>query len=147
MDTTRLTILYDERCRFCRRCRDWLATQPCLVAVELLGAGSASARERYGDLTEVTDLVVIDDGGQVWTGPDAFVVCLWATARYRSWSYRLSQPGYARHAERFFRHVSKRRGAWGSRLPEDGEEECVSCDDLGLRWEEASERPWLRAGE
>ena len=46
--TARLTILYDERCTFCLRCRDWLATQPCLIPVELLAAGSVGAKRRYG---------------------------------------------------------------------------------------------------
>jgi predicted DCC family thiol-disulfide oxidoreductase YuxK len=136
--STSLTILYDERCRFCLRCRDWLATQPCLVEVELLGAGSTVARERYGAVPWLgSELVVVDERGQVWVGPAAFLMCLWATARYRSWSYLLSRPGYSHHAERFFRHVSKRRGAWGEWLGRKDDEDCASCEDLGL----AEKRP------
>jgi hypothetical protein len=41
---SKLTVLLDERCAFCLRCRDWLAAQPCLVEVELLPAGSVEAR-------------------------------------------------------------------------------------------------------
>jgi predicted DCC family thiol-disulfide oxidoreductase YuxK len=132
-DVSRLTILYDERCAFCLRCRDWLATQPCLVPVELLGAGSAEARRRYGAMPWLgNELVVVDGSGRVWVGPPAFLMCLWATARYRGWACTLSKPGYERHAERFFVYVSKRRSAWGRWLDRD-DPDCSYCDDVRLR--------------
>jgi predicted DCC family thiol-disulfide oxidoreductase YuxK len=130
-----LTVLYDERCAFCRRCRDWLTTQPCLEEVELVAAGSAAARDRYGTMPWLgSELVVVNEAGEAWIGPAAFLVCLWATARYRSWSYVLSRPGLSHHAERFFMHVSKRRdryAAWLGRKDQD----CTYCDDLGFRWD------------
>jgi predicted DCC family thiol-disulfide oxidoreductase YuxK len=132
---TTLTILYDERCAFCLRCRDWLATQPCLVPVELLAAGSAEAHRRYGSMPWLgKELVVVDGSGRVWAGPPAFLMSLWATARYRAWSYTLSKPGAERHAERFFHYVSRRRGAWGSRL-ERRDPECSSCVDARPSWD------------
>jgi hypothetical protein len=48
MERMTLTGLYDERCKFCRRCRDWLADQSVLVEMELLGAGTPEARRRFG---------------------------------------------------------------------------------------------------
>jgi predicted DCC family thiol-disulfide oxidoreductase YuxK len=133
MDAAQLTILYDERCAFCLRCRDWLATQPVLVGVRLLASGSWEAHERFGDVPWLgSELVVADDTGKVWVGPDAFLMCLWATARYRSWSYVLTRPGYGRFAERFFMHVSKRRGRyaeWFGRSDPD----CTYCDDVQTR--------------
>ena len=135
MDTTRLTVVYDERCAFCRRCRDWLAAQPCLVEVELLPAGSAEARRRYGSLPWMgAELVAVDQDGRVWVGPAAFVVCLWATYRYRPWSYVLARPGFSGHTERFFRKVSKRRDRWSDWLGRrEADEECAWCDELALR--------------
>jgi predicted DCC family thiol-disulfide oxidoreductase YuxK len=131
----RLTILYDERCAFCLRCRDWLAQQPCLVEVELLPAGSSVAIERSGALPWAGKvLVVADEQGQIWVGPSAFLICLWATVRYRGWAYRLSRPGWSRYAERFFLHVSKRRGAWGDRLGHVVTD-CSYCDDVKMRWD------------
>ena len=132
----RLTILYDERCAFCLRCRDWLGQQPCLVEVELLAAGSPTAHERYGAVPWLgSELVVADEEGNVWVGPAAFLMCLWATARYRPWAFLLSRPGWSKHAERFFAHVSKRRSAWahwiGRKQPD-----CSWCDDVGLRWDQ-----------
>jgi len=131
MTRTKLTVLYDERCAFCRRCRDWLADQPVLTEMELLGAGTDDARRRFPDAKRRgSELVVIDERGQMWVGPDAFVMCLWATARYRSWAYRLSQPGLAPMAEAFFQLLSKRRESlsdWLWPAPE-----CDECSDLDL---------------
>jgi len=135
--TTRLTVLYDERCAFCRRCRDWLAAQPCLVEVELMPAGSAEARGRYGSMPWLgAELVVVDNQGQAWIGPAAFIVCLWATIRYRPWSYVLSRPGFSAHTERFFRKVSKRRDRFSDWLGGGGaDDDCSWCEELRLRWE------------
>ena len=129
-DTRSLTILFDESCALCRRCRDWLLTQPCLVPVLLLPAGSQEARSRYGDLAPWLgkELVVVDDGGRAWIGPAAFVTCLWATARYRTVSYLLARRGLAPLAEKFFVFVSKRRDRFSwSRPPES---ECSWCEDV-----------------
>jgi len=131
---TILTVLYDERCAICRRCRDWLLTQPCLVEVELLPAGSAEARARYGRLPWLgSELVAIDEQGRAWIGPAAFLTCLWATVRYRSWAYRLSSPTLAPLAERFFWMVSKRRDRWSGWLGRD-DPDCSWCDRVSLRW-------------
>ncbi|MEX0754872.1 MAG: DCC1-like thiol-disulfide oxidoreductase family protein [Actinomycetota bacterium] len=133
--STRLTVVYDERCGFCVRCRDWLAGQRCLVPVELLPAGSGTARRRFGALPWLGDeLVVVDERGRVWVGPGAFLMCLWATARFRSQAFRLSRPGWARSAERFFLYVSKRRSRWGALL--DTKDPRVSwCDEAKMRWD------------
>jgi predicted DCC family thiol-disulfide oxidoreductase YuxK len=135
--TTKLTILYDERCALCRRCRDWLLTQPCLVEVDLLPAGSVEAKERYGALPWLgSELIAVDDWGNVWVGPAAFIGALWATAKYRAWSYRMASPTLAPMAERFFYWVSKRRdrlSSWTS--PEDAD--CSWCDGArrtGTAW-------------
>ena len=126
---TKLTILYDERCAVCRRCRDWLLTQPCLVEVELLPAGSFEAKERYGALPWLgAELIAVDESGAAWVGPAAFLACLWATKRYRAWSYRLAGPTLAPLAERFFWWVSKKRDRWSAWMSPD-DPDCSWCDD------------------
>lgn len=126
-----LTILFDESCALCRRCRDWLLTQPCLVPVQLLPAGSPAARSRYASLGPWLgkELVVVDDEGNAWVGPAAFVVCLWATARYRSVSYFLARPALAPFAERFFLFVSKRRDRF-NRWAGEPDTDCSWCDGV-----------------
>jgi predicted DCC family thiol-disulfide oxidoreductase YuxK len=134
---SRLTVLYDERCAFCLRCRDWLAAQPCLVPVELLASGSDEARSRYDEIPWLgSELVVVDDEGQVWVGPAAFLICLWATARYRAAAYFFAQPRWSGQAERFFMHVSKRRDKWASWLTRhDRPDDCSWCDEVRVRWD------------
>ena len=131
----RLTVLYDERCAVCRRCRDWLATQPCLIDVELLPAGAPAVRERYAAVAPWLgkELVVVDDRGRTWIGPGAFLACLWATARYRAWSYRLAHRALEPFTERFFMFVSKRRRRW-DRWARTDEPDCTWCDELRVGW-------------
>jgi predicted DCC family thiol-disulfide oxidoreductase YuxK len=129
MASTSLTVLYDEKCGLCRRAASWLLTQPCLVEVSLLPAGSAEARKRYGTLPWLgSELVVVDQNGDAWIGPAAFLACMWATARYRSWSFALSRPSLAPRAEQFFRWISKRRDRF-SRWVATDDAECTWCDE------------------
>jgi predicted DCC family thiol-disulfide oxidoreductase YuxK len=129
-----LTVLYDERCRLCRRCRDWLLTQPCFLRVELLAAGSPGARARYGAVPWLgSELVAVDDRGRVWVGPAAFLTCLWATVRFRAWSYRLAGPSLAPLASHFFRLISKRRLRWSSWPDGVDDEKCTWCDRSSIR--------------
>ena len=138
--TERLTIVYDERCTLCRRARDWLLTQPCLVPVELLAAGSAEARRRYRSVEALgSELVAVDDKGNVWVGPAAFLASMWATARYRAWAFRLARPHLAPHAERFFRWVSVKRSRWSSDDPDcawcdGGRTRCLNGHEMSDRW-------------
>lgn len=126
-----LTILYDESCKLCRRARDWLLTQPCRVPVELLPAGAPRVRDRYAWLAPWMgrELVVVDERGRAWVGPAAFLVCFWATARYRSVSYNLARPGRAPIAERLFRFVSKKRSRFGT-IHDLEDAECSWCDEV-----------------
>lgn len=131
--TSKLTVLYDERCAVCRRARDWLLTQPCLVEVELIPAGSVEAAERYGSLPWLgAELVVVDDQGRTWVGPAAFIAAMWATRRYRTWAYRLSRPSLAPHAEHFFRWISKKRDQWSVWLGRTEDLDCSWCDQERL---------------
>jgi predicted DCC family thiol-disulfide oxidoreductase YuxK len=126
-----LTVIYDESCALCRRCRDWLLTQPCRVPVELIPAGDPASAERFPELTSWLgrDLVVVDERGRAWTGPAAFLTCLWATARYRPWAYRLAGPRLAPLAERFFLLVTRKRDRWGSWLGRP-DPDCAWCDTI-----------------
>lgn len=125
----RLTIVYDEHCAVCRRARDWLLTQPTFVTLELVAAGSPAARARFAGLPWLgSELVAADDDGNLWVGPAAFLTALWATRRYRSWSFRLSGEKLAPLAQSFFKMVSVRRHRW-SRFLEDEEDECTWCQN------------------
>src|SRR5687767_6909195 len=112
----RLTVLYDAGCPICVRCRTWMAEQPAYVELEFLPCASPEARRRYGAVPWLgEELVVASDSGQVWVGPAAFLLCLWALREWREWSYRLSGPAFAPLAERFFHAISggrRRLAVW-----------------------------------
>ncbi|KYF82140.1 hypothetical protein BE11_30385 [Sorangium cellulosum] len=106
----RITVLYDADCALCVRCREWMGRQDALVEIEFLPAGSGEAAARFGDVPWLgEDLVVVSDRGEVWAGPAAFIVALWALERYREWSYRLSGDTLSKVAEGFFHALSGNR--------------------------------------
>jgi predicted DCC family thiol-disulfide oxidoreductase YuxK len=105
-----LTVLFDPGCSLCQRCRTWMLQQSALVDLRFVSCTGAEARARYGDIPWLGDeLVVVGDELEVWAGPAAFLVCLWALEDYREWSYRLSGTAFAPLAERFFLFVSSHR--------------------------------------
>jgi predicted DCC family thiol-disulfide oxidoreductase YuxK len=107
-----LTVLYDESCPLCIRCRDWMSGQRSFVPLRFVPCGSEEARTRYRSIPWLGgELVVVSDEGDVWAGPAAFLVCLWALEDWREWSDTLSGSVFAPMAERFFKALSSRRRA------------------------------------
>jgi predicted DCC family thiol-disulfide oxidoreductase YuxK len=128
-----LTVLYDPGCALCRRCRDWMLAEHASVRLEFVECTGSEARERYGDIPWLgTELVVVGDGGEVWAGSAAFIVCLWALTDWREWSYRLADSAFAPLAERFFVFVSARRKTLSSWLRHDADCTDGTCS-LGRR--------------
>ena len=129
-----LTVLYDETCALCLRCKAWLAGQAPFVRMEILACQSSAARERYGSVPWLgQELVVVSDEGDVWAGPAAFIVALWALREWREWSYRLSGPELAPLAERFFHAISSNRRALAAMCKPDACEG-DTCRVPGPRW-------------
>ncbi|MDQ6830370.1 MAG: thiol-disulfide oxidoreductase, partial [Gemmatimonadota bacterium] len=60
------------------------------------------------------DITVIDDEGAVYRGAKAWVLCLWATRRYRAWALTLGSPGAMPAAKRFVNWVSRHRSRLGA---------------------------------
>ncbi|WP_329118297.1 thiol-disulfide oxidoreductase DCC family protein [Streptomyces sp. NBC_01465] len=93
-----LTVLYDAQCNLCVHLRQWLTRQRQLVPLTLLPAGSEAARKRYPGLdhrSTLTEITVIGDQGQIYRGPAAWIVCLWALADHRAKSHWLATPAGA----------------------------------------------------
>ncbi len=107
---TRLTVIYDDTCELCRRCRHWLALQPSYVDLRFLASSDPAVVARYGHLPWYkVELMVVSDAGHGWIGPEAFLMCLWATRRWRATSFRLRGTAFAPMAERFFHALSANR--------------------------------------
>lgn len=93
--TRHLTVLYDANCPLCVHIRHWLLGQAWLVPLRLIPAGSYEAQQRYPRLDHAAtlrEITVIGDSGQVWTGTDAFIVCLWALVGHRPRANWLATP-------------------------------------------------------
>ncbi|WP_215110462.1 DCC1-like thiol-disulfide oxidoreductase family protein, partial [Streptomyces sp. McG3] len=91
----RLTVLYDAHCPLCVHLRHWLQRQRQLVPLDLVPAGSAEARRRFPELDHtatLAEITVVGDLGQVYRETSAWIVCLWALARYRSRAHWLTTP-------------------------------------------------------
>ncbi len=105
-----LTVVFDATCALCQRCRSWIMKQPQIVPFHFVGADEPWVRAWLGSIVPIgDDLVVVDDWGRAWVGPEAFVVCLWGLDRYRSLAMRLQQFGGRLLAKHVFHSVSAGR--------------------------------------
>ena len=57
----------------------------------------------------LTDLTVISDKGALYSGPKAWLMCLWALRDYREWALRLSSPELLPTAKRVISMISQNR--------------------------------------
>lgn len=107
------TVFYDDACAFCVRCHRWLRAQAALVPLSFVPMRVGKANPKLFGLwateSAVDELVVLGPHGEVYQGPNAFIVCLWALDAYRELSFRLATPGLLPFARAAFRQLSKRR--------------------------------------
>jgi len=100
----RLYVFYDGECGLCRRCREWLDSQPAWVELLFHPFPSAEARRLCPDLPRFQpdrQLIVLSDEGAVYAGEDAWLICLYALRDYRAWSEKLATPALRPLASRF----------------------------------------------
>jgi len=112
---TRLRLYYDARCGLCTSLVGWLARQRQLVPIDC-------AAKPPGQ----TDLAVLSDAGEVWTGDSAWLIVLWALDDYRDWSYRLARPELLPYARQAFATLSRNRGALSNWLGLQADEDLAS---------------------
>ncbi|MEU9146405.1 DCC1-like thiol-disulfide oxidoreductase family protein [Streptomyces sp. NPDC048349] len=126
-----LTVLYDADCPLCVHIRHWLLGQRWLVPLRLLPAASFEARRRYPELDHAStlrEITVIGDSGQVWTGTDAFIVCLWALAEHRPKANWLATPAGRPFARAAMFTASKWRAAVRTESHPQGAQD-PACDE------------------
>ncbi|MYT68668.1 MULTISPECIES: DCC1-like thiol-disulfide oxidoreductase family protein [unclassified Streptomyces] len=114
----RLTVLYDAECRLCTFVRNWLVKQRQLVPLDLVPAGHGRARRLFPDLDHAAtlgEITVIADGGQVYRGQAAWVVCMWALREYRPTAHRMATPTGMKVAKQMVLRAARYREAqWGA---------------------------------
>lgn len=112
-----LTVLFDATCALCRDARAWLEREPAYVPLRFVAAASPEALGRFPDISAdemLKDIMVIDDAGNVYRGAKAWVMCLWATRRYREWALTLVTPALWPMAKRLARWVTVNRSHLGA---------------------------------
>jgi len=91
----KLYVIYDSACGFCcRRCR-WLGRQPAFIDLQFIPRHSPEVTHRFPGIRKFLDgdeLLVVSDGGAVYRGVNAWIICLYALQEYREWSAKLAHP-------------------------------------------------------
>lgn len=99
-----LYILYDNTCPVSLRHREWLSRQEALAPLHWLAHQAEEVPCRFPGIAAhlvPRELTVVSDDGQLWTGPAASVMCLFALEDHRELAERLAWPNllpYARTA-------------------------------------------------
>lgn len=90
-----LYMLYDDTCPHSLRHREWLARQGSIVCLRFLPHRAEEIACRFpGIEAHLTprDFTVVSDDCELWTGPAAAVMCLFALEQYRELAERLAHP-------------------------------------------------------
>jgi predicted DCC family thiol-disulfide oxidoreductase YuxK len=103
-----LYVLFDAHCGLCTEVSGWLQGQPAYMELRMISSASVEAREKFSSLPP-GELAVISDSGQVWLGNNAFLVCLWALRRYRTFARTLANPLLRPLARQAFSELSHSR--------------------------------------
>jgi len=132
-----LTVVYDDRCQLCQRCRAWLTRSSQLVPISFVAASDLPGVRRLGlepaALPVGDDLIVVGHTAPghaepIWIGPDAFITCLWALTEHRELSARLQRPALRPVAKRAFHALSLGRGSVSKLLDVTGSAVLASTD-------------------
>ena len=92
---TKLFILYDAQCSFCLRCRQWLGAQTSFLPLKFVPFQAPELVAQFKGIESFRtndQLLVVGDGGEVYQGPNAFIMLLYALSDYRDWAFRLAAP-------------------------------------------------------
>jgi len=108
----KLYVLYDPKCELCCRLKDWLQAQPAWIGLEVVPAGSPSARKMFPELEQIAgqnDLAAISDEGAVYLNDRAWIMVLYALEEYRDWAARLTHPLLMPLARQAYAALSRNR--------------------------------------
>jgi predicted DCC family thiol-disulfide oxidoreductase YuxK len=90
-----LYVLFDAECALCCRCRDWIMRQPAYLPLYFIPLQSPDIAQRFPGIEALKpneQLLLISDGGAVYRGASAWIICLWALRKYRLHAQRLAAP-------------------------------------------------------
>jgi predicted DCC family thiol-disulfide oxidoreductase YuxK len=90
----KLYVLYDHGCGLCCSAARWLREEPQHIELEVMPAMSMRARDLFPTLCSDApgEVLAISDAGEVYRGPTAWIMCLYALKRRRGLAFQLAQP-------------------------------------------------------
>lgn len=107
-----LEVYYDGGCGMCCRFKEWYVQQALDIEVEFINYNSEAARERFTDLVEYDPekaMVVRANTGEVFTGAESTVVCLWACSEHRRLAEKLCKPMFLPLAKKAYPLIANNR--------------------------------------
>ena len=129
-----ITVFYDARCGLCNTVKSWLEREPKYVKLFFVPYDSQTARDLFPKIDEWQpdrEILVLSDEGGLYRGDGAWIMCLWATVRYREWSVRMATPGLRFYAEKLCRLISRHRLAL-SRVIRRGTDDDIRNEGVSL---------------
>jgi len=82
----KIEIYYDGKCGMCCRFIEWLVAQDRAMEVVCLPYQSEEATKNFPEIEShnpAKEIVVRVDGGEIYTGAEGWVWCLWSGVKYR----------------------------------------------------------------
>ena len=119
----RLTVFFDADCGLCWRARHWLAKQTKYLPLDFVSVQSSRREELLPGVDTkdmLRELTVLRSNGALYRGAKAWIVCLWALRKYRSWSLRLANPALYPLAKRAISIASSKRHSINVLMPSTG---------------------------
>ena len=128
-----LTVFYDPKCGMCRSFRQWMLGQWSYCRLEFVPYNSGVARRLLPEIVNIDagrEIVVMNDEGDIWQGPEAWVVCLWVLKKWRGWATRMASPALLPLAAKACHLISDNRLTLSKLLALKADEEVAAgCDE------------------
>jgi predicted DCC family thiol-disulfide oxidoreductase YuxK len=127
-----LTLFYDPKCGLCRAFRKWMLGQESYCRLEFVPYTSGLARRLLPEIVNMDagrEIVVMSDEGDIWQGPEAWVVSLWVLKKWRGWAKRMATPALLPLAGKVCHLISANRLTLSKLLTLKADEEVAAfCD-------------------
>ncbi len=107
-----IEVFYDGRCGMCCTFHEWINRQPRAFGVDFIPYQSPRAERIFpglGTLDPAREMVVRTDGGEVFQGAEAWVMCLLSCANHQTAARKLAGPALLPVAVRSCRILAANR--------------------------------------
>ena len=110
----KIEVYYDGRCGMCCTFHEWINRQPRAFGVDFIPYQAERAERAFpgiGMLDPAREMVVRTDGGAIFRGAEAWVMCLYSCANHQAAARRLASPALLPVAIRACRLLAANRHA------------------------------------